>query len=113
MRETGPPPHHHKKTPNFSTGTADFSTRAGHTKSSTQGAAQPQWLRLEWSPFPRTKVLGDFGGRRGRPGVATEAFFAELFRAYVMNIYYYIGLGVGFLLFHPRIELRAASGSPS
>ena len=30
---------------------------------------------MEWSPFPRSKVLADFGGRRGRPGVATEAFF--------------------------------------
>ena len=123
VRETGPAPPT-KKLPNFSMGTADFSTCAGHTTGSTHiaaqsfsspstafcpcsppvpvpspchgrtcphgrgahsagmrspwssvGALEPQWLRVDWSPFPHTKVLADFGGRRGRPGVAPEAFF--------------------------------------
>ena len=45
---------------------------------SSVGALEPQWLRVDWSPFPHTKVLADFGGRRGRPGVAPEAFIRGL-----------------------------------
>ena len=95
----------HKKRPNFSLGTADFSTCAGHITGflpiaalsfSSPPTAYPfarsppslsplpsmcahfptaAGLRMEWSPFTQSKVLADFGGRRGRPGVATKAFF--------------------------------------
>ena len=68
--------------------------------------------KVKKSAVRRVKCWPTVVGAVGVPGWPRRPPSADLFRANVINIYYYIGFGRGFLLFHPRIEVRAASGSP-
>ena len=68
--------------------------------------------KVKKSAVRRVKCWPTVVGAVGVPGWPRRPSSADLFRAYVINIYYYIGCGLGFLLFPPRLEVRAASGSP-